>query len=621
MVKTLINKGIDKGKTLLQGRQESIASAAFIMMVLIAVTKVVGLAKIHIFARIFGASTELDIFWAAFTIPDIIFNVIVLGSVNAALIPLFAEALRSGTSPLSKIFSDVTRVVAVLSVLLGVIVFVFARPFAEMITMGGFAGFDSADFGPAETAQMAVLMRIMVISPIVLGVSSVVTAALQVHKRFLVPALAPLFYNVGIIIGAVVFASWMGRGVVGLAWGVVFGTFLHLLVQLPLMSSSDLNISIFDRINVRSIFKVGRLALPRVFSLVGEQISILVNTFIAIGLGSGALSAFRFASSIYLLPVQLLGSTIAQAALPTLSIEYQESEQLTLLDKGKTKRDLRPFTAVFSKTLQQLLFLMLPAFVFFVVLRLPIVRLVLGAGAFDWTDTVMTAWALALFGLAMVMHGVVALVVRAFFAMQDTVVPVIVSLVSLIVNILGSIFLTNFFSHYYDWRPLVESIIARTAPVPAEFLATLATWITTRNSSPAAVGGLALSAGLALMVEAVLLLFVLNKRIRVISWKLFWQPVLKKLFVSWVMFMVMYSMYKFWNFKLDTSTVVSIISLFTVVGGVGLATYIAGSLIVDVSEVTFFVQVVQKGLRRIRSVLGGGGRFEIHALPSEAPEE
>lgn len=604
---SVLRNGIEKGKNLVGGRQEGILSAAFLMMILIAITKIVGFAKIHIFARIFGASKELDVFWAAFTIPDIIFNVIVLGTVNAALIPSFADALEKGT--MRKLFSDVVRLSLATIVFLCSIAFIFAPQFARLVSAGalGELGFDGGDFSATDVSLMATLMRIMMLSPILLGVSSIFTAGLQVNKRFFLPALAPLLYNVGIIVGAIVFSVGMNLGVIGLAYGVLLGSVLHLAIQVPMLNRLDLGVDFFKGSFVnRDVVGVIRLALPRIFGLVGEQISILVNTIISMGLGSGALSAFRYASSLYLMPVQLLGTTIAQAALPTLSIEYYSSARLSLLDNGKSGHDLGQFGKVFSKTLQQVLFYVLPAVAFFVILRLPIVRLVLGAGAFDWEDTVMTAWVLALFGIAMLMNSIVALVVRAFYAMHDTVVPVVVSFISLGVNISGSVLFTNFFSHYYDWRPWISALYNRTSEFTSEFWSDMHCWFTTRNSSPSAVGGLALSAGVALLVEGVLLMLILNKRVNVLSWKRFWKPTIKKFFATWVMSTLMYSLYKIWNFKLDTSTVFSILMLFLIVGGVGVVSYIMVSGIIDVPETSVFSLVVKKGIAKVRSALANG---------------
>ncbi|MBN2101010.1 murein biosynthesis integral membrane protein MurJ [Candidatus Dojkabacteria bacterium] len=608
MLKSLIKKNISKGKALITGRQESIISAAFAMMVLLAITKVAGFVKIHLFARLFGASRELDIFWAAFTIPDLIFAVVVGGSINAALIPSFAEMLggkgSKGEERMQLLFSRIVNVFAVIFVVLGAAVFILAPKICKFMVsndLGNF-GFDPKDFTQGNINQMAQLMRIMVISPVILSISGVLTAGIQVNKRFIIPAIAPLFYNLGIIVGGVVFSEVMNMGVVGLAWGVVLGSVLHLLVQLPMALRMGLRIHPLAGFWGKGVAKVVRLAVPRVFGLIGEQINVLVNTVISMGLIEGSLSAYKFGSSLHLLPVQLLAATISQAALPTLSLEYQGRSKDSGRSGEGSDEKLKIFNRIFLKSLQQILFLILPSVVFILVLRLPIVRLVLGAGEFDWEDTVITSWVLALFCVSIVGQSIISLVVRAYFAMHDTVVPVVVSFIGVIINIVGSIYLTNFFSHYYDWRDFIDAVFNRPEGFMSEFWQDLARWLTTRNSSIAAVGGLALSTGIALMIEVIILLFILNRRLKILSWKDFWQPLIKKILASGIMFSVMYFLFKLWNFNIDTSTVISIVGLFVGVGGVGVVVYFATCFAIDIGEVNFFVELAKKGIFRIRNL-------------------
>jgi len=612
LVKNLIQKGLDKGRALLGQKQESIISAAFLMMVLVGLTKIAGFVKLHLFARMFGASRELDVFWAAFTIPDLIFYIVVAGSVNAALIPFFAKKLAGGggkgggedgvnhsSSQISDLFSQIVNLFSVIFMVAGVLIFIFAPQLCKIIASGGAGGlaFEAGRFIAEDLALMVRLMRIMVISPVILGMSSVFTAGIQVNKRFLVPSLAPLFYNLGIIFGALFFSGVLSMGVTGLAWGVVVGSVLHLLVQIPLAHKLGLTCRPKFSLWSKEIVDIIKLALPRIFGLIGEQINVLVNTVISLGLVEGSLSAYRFGSSIHLLPIQLLGTTISQAALPTMSLEYHDCK-----DSG----ECRSFAHVFTKSLHQILFFIFPAVVFIAVLRLPIVRLVLGAGAFDWEDTVITSWVLALFSFAIIGQAVLSLVARAFYAMQETVLPMLVSFAGVAINITGAILFTNFFSHYYDWRPILSVILERPGGFYDEFWGDMLRWFTTRSSSMAAVGGLALSTGVALVIEVLVLLFFLNKKVKIFSWKGLYQPILRKMFASGVMFFVMYFLYKYWNFSLDTSTVISIAGLFTVVGGVGVLVYFGVSAVIDVTEVNFFVNLVRKGVKSFDRVLHNG---------------
>lgn len=581
---------LEKGKRLLGKKQEGILSAALMMMVLLAVTKFVGFFKIHIFARFFGASKELDVFWAAFTLPDIIFNIVAVGSINAALIPLFSEKLGNNGKKLSTFFARVLNFMILIFVILGILVFIFAPQLSEIIASGGF-GFSESSFTVADIELMTKLTRIMVFSPIILGVSSVYSAGIQVNKRFIVPSLAPLFYNIGIVAGSIILVKFLGLGVEGLAWSVWLGSILHLLIQIPLAFRLKLKFNPLVGFYSRTISRAVRLSLPRVFGLVGEQITILVNTIIAVGLGAGALSSFKYGSSLHLLPIQLIGSTIAVAALPTLSIEYNKLKMT-----GKSD-----FVKIFSRSMQQVMFFIMPAVVFTLVLRLPIVRLVLGAGEFGWTATVVTSWVLALFGLAIFGEALLGLIVRAYYAMQDTVTPVITSFISLAVNILGAIYFTNFFSHFYDWRPVMNNLIAHGRDAAVEYGQEFIRWFTTRNSSNAAVGGLALASGVAVFLNCLMLLIILNRRVKVFTWRGFIKPFLKKFLASVFMFIVMYAVYRWWNFSLDTSTVISIVGLFSVVGGIGFVTYFVVSVIMDIREVSVITEFIKRVTNRIKT--------------------
>ncbi len=580
-----------KGKSLLNKKQEGILSAAFMMMVLIALTKLVGFFKIHIFARFFGASKELDVFWAAFTIPDIIFNIIAVGSVNAALIPLFSEKLGSNEKKLSTFFSRVLNFMVLIFLVLGVLVFVFAPQVSGLIANNNL-GFGNSAFTLEDIDLLTRLTRIMIFSPIILGVSSVFSAGIQVNKRFIVSALAPLFYNIGIVIGTVLFIKYLNMDATGLALSVWIGTILHLLVQIPLAYSLNLKFKPFIGAVSENVSKAVRLSIPRMFGLVGEQISIFINTVIAVGLGAGALSAFKYGSSLHLLPVHLIGSTISIAAFPTLSIEHNKMRRGASSD----------FVNIFVRSIQQILFFIMPAVVFTLVLRLPIVRLVLGAGEFDWTDTVITSWVLALFVLAIFGESILGLIVRAFYAMKDTITPVVTSFISLGVNILGSIYFTNFFSHYYDWRPVIQKIMDEGRGALVGYSQEMIRWFTTRNSSPSAVGGLALSTGVAVVLNSVLLLAILNRKIKVITWAGFIKPFLKKMLASLFMLLTMYGVYKWWNFSLDTSTVVSIVGLFTLVGGIGFIVYIAVSVVMEIKEVSILVELIKRLLEKAKAV-------------------
>jgi putative peptidoglycan lipid II flippase len=206
------------------------------MMVLV-LTKVLGFLKIRIIAQLFGVSRELDIFWAAFAIPDTLFNVLVAGAINAAIIPMFSAVLhKDGDRPYNDLFKRLNFLYIILFLFLGGLVYVYAPTIGEFLTrsqsLHSFLG-TTSDIARSDIQTFTSLMRIMLLSPLLLGISSLVTAFLQVKKRFFVTSLAPLFYNLGMIVVSLLFVRWMGMGVEGIAWSVVAGSAFHLAVQIP----------------------------------------------------------------------------------------------------------------------------------------------------------------------------------------------------------------------------------------------------------------------------------------------------------------------------------------------------------------------------------------------------
>jgi putative peptidoglycan lipid II flippase len=299
---------------------------------------------------------------------------------------------------------------------------------------------------------------------VVFGVSGVVMGILHAHQHFLLPALAPTIYNLGIIAGAVFLAPAMG--VRGLAWGVVIGSFGHLLIQVPGLVRYHLRYTLTLGLRTAGVHEVGRLMLPRVVGLAAVQINFLVNTILASGLPAGSLSALSFAWLLMLLPQGVFAQAVATAAFPTFSTQV-----------AKGLRD--EMRSTLGATLRAVLYLSIPAAVGLVVLRVPLVQLLFERGAFGATSTQMVAWALGLFALGLPAHSVVEIVVRAFYALHDTKTPVAIGIGAMILNVVLSLV---FIAAFEAWG-----------------------WMS--------VGGLALSNSLATTVEAIVLLGLIRPRL------------------------------------------------------------------------------------------------------------
>lgn len=566
-------------------------NSVYMVMVILLITKVLGFLKLRIIAQLFGVSHELDIFWAAFTIPDMLFMVVVAGSINAAIIPIFTEILhKKGQKSLDKFFNNLSLVINCTIMLIAIILFILTPQLTEFIinSEGIQNTLNFANKIEREDFDLFVnLTRIMMISPVLLSVSTLITGYLQSRKQFFVTSLAPLFYNLAMIVGPIIFVAYMKSGVYGIAWSAVIGSFLHFLIQLPLFKKlykGKLSCSITtfkEALKDNQILRALKLAIPRTISIIGEQINVVVNTLISFSLSVGALSAYKFALSLHTFPINIIGSSVAQVALPDLA-EHSE--------------DKKKFGEILNKAVQLSLYLVLPIVSVLLILRFPIVRLAYGTGAFDWRATIITAWCLVLLSLSIIGQTVTQILLRAFYAIKETWLPLFAVAICIVLNVLLAYWFTNFFSHYYDWRPIVKQMFEQLSAsngkgffeVLLSFVKDITVWCSNRGDSDMAVGGLSLSLSITYFVEMGILSFLLNKKVKIITWKETIQPSLVKFVNAGFMAVGMYFLYRLFDFQLDTTRTVSILILTvctTLYGGVS---YWIGSKVFNIKELEYF---------------------------------
>lgn len=413
-------------KNIFKKQINSITIAAALVAFSSLASRSLGVIRDRILAAKFGAGQELDIYFAAFKIPDLVYSLIVLGALSAGFIPVFTKLIKDfacekkndcdaykenkeAWALASNILTILFFSLAILS-LLGVI---FSESLTKIVAPG---------FSVADQKTTAELTRIMFLSPLFLGISGIIGGILQSFKRFLIYSLAPIFYNLGIIFGAVYLVDIYGLK--GLSWGVVLGAFLHLLIQIPTVYALGFkyrfSFSLKD-VNVREIFRV---MLPRTMSLAISQVNLLVITALASGLTAGSLTVFNLANNLQSFPIGIFGVSFAIAAFPTLSAVAFNKEKLA---------------NSFSQTFRQILFFVVPATVLIVILRAQIVRVVLGSGNFSWQDTIMTMNTLAFFALSLFAQATIPLLVRVFYARHNSKLPFYLGLVSVVVNIVLSL--------------------------------------------------------------------------------------------------------------------------------------------------------------------------------------
>lgn len=549
----MVKSFFKNGQNLLFQEQKTILSAAAVISFMVLTSSFLGLVKMRLYAGILGVGPQFDVFVAAFRIPDLIFQLVIVGSLNAAFIPLFSGLIAKESAQKAWGFaSNILNLTLIFFGVVSAVVFIFAKPLSFLVA----AGFD-----PKQTKTLIELTRIFLLSPILLGVSSLISGSLQSFKRFFFPFLSPIAYNLGAIFGALFLYQPLGLS--GLAWGVVLGSFLHLIIQLPLLFHLGFRYQLKISWRQDLVKKMFGLSAFRTIGLGAEQIKSLILINIASFLGSGAISVLRFGESIATVPISVIGAAIAQAALPTLS-----QEALT---------DLKKFKETFLSTFFEILYLSLPLSIILIILKIPIVRLILGVGNFSWNATISTAWVLALFSLGIFAQCLIHLVIRAFYALQDTRNPLIISLISIVLSLILAVFLSSFL----------------------ERLAVSFGW---PSGLFYGVRGLVLGITLGTLIELGLLFFKLHQKLHFTKAEVL-SPGLPIVFASIIMALTIYFPVKILDqVFLDTTRTVNLVILVWLVLTLGGSTYLLLTWLLGCKEIRIFFKVLVR-LKNIRENL------------------
>lgn len=416
MVQTLINRS----RKFLQTEHKSILSAAFVIGASYMASALLGLVRNHLLAARFfgGLEGDLDVYFAAFVLPDTIFQLLVVGAVSAAFIPVFQEHLDRNKEEAHYLSNAALTTIGLILAFITVILIIFARPVAGLM----------AHYSPEKLDLMANLIRIMSLAQLLFTLSAFLTGILQSQRRFLIPAIAPLLYNLGSIIGIYFFSSSLG--IYSAALGVVLGAFFHVIVQIPLVKHLGFTPKPVFKPTHPGVITMLRLMPPRALALGLDQIERWVAVNLTSLLAAGSLSIFSFARQLYALPVSLFGVSLSQASFPTLSDEAAQ-------------KDLSKFKETLGKSLSQIFFFALPASVLVLVLRIPLVRLAFGARSFPWDATLLTARALAFLSLSIAPLAVTQVLTRAFHALKDTRRPLYVGAFSMVVFTISASYLSG----------------------------------------------------------------------------------------------------------------------------------------------------------------------------------
>lgn len=418
----MFKKFLERIKNVFSSKQNSVFSAASIIMIMIVASRILGLVRQRVLAHFFDAN-DLSLFFAAFRLPDLLFEVLVWGTFSSAFIPVFTKSLQKGRKNAWKIAGSVTNISLIIFVILATFIIIFADKLYGLFVPG---------FEMADRDQVVLIARILFAAQGFFVISYVLSAVLESLKRFLVPAIAPLFYNLGIIFGTLFFSPKLG--LLGPTIGVLIGAFLHFLIQLPLAYKLGFRFSLKTRITPE-VRKIGKLALPRLVEVSFLQIAKTIELSLATLISTASYTYFTFGNTIQLLPVGLFGISIAKAALPTLSRQSEKIEE---------------FKKTLFNALRQMFFLILPVSTFLIVLRIPIVRLIYGTDIFSWESTVQTGLVVSAFAFGIIFQATSSILARSFYALHDTKTPVLVSVSTITINIVADLLLVKVF-HLPIW--------------------------------------------------------------------------------------------------------------------------------------------------------------------------
>ena len=295
---------------------KSIDRAAIIFGASFFTSAILGLIRDRLLASNFGIGDELDIYYTAFRIPDFLTMILLMGAISAAIIPIFTEQLLKSKENAFKYLSNLLNAFLIILIISCGLLFIFAPQIISIIAPG---------FCEDKKILVVALTRIMLFSPILLGISNIISGILRVFKRFLITALCPIMYNLGIIIGIILFAPVMG--IKGLAWGVVLGGALHLIIQLPILYKLGFKSQKILNLREPNLIKTIKLTIPRSIGLMSSQINLIVITIIASWLAKGSIGVFNLAESLSRPVIGLIAVSFSTAAFPFLSLSYCENNQ------------------------------------------------------------------------------------------------------------------------------------------------------------------------------------------------------------------------------------------------------------------------------------------------------
>lgn len=534
----MVKNFLFKGKQLVSRKQSSILSAAAVITMASFLSAALGFVRERILVGYFFETTELqqqlDAFRVASRLPELAFQLLVIGSLSAAFIPVFSRYLKKSEKEAYEISSSIINLVLLAFLVISVIVLIFADKLTGLIT--------SVNFTADQVELAANLTRVMLIAQFFFALSNFLTGMIQSQHRFLIPALSPLAHNIGIIAGIVLFAPYLG--IYSAAVGVVLGAFLHLLFQVPLARSLGFKYSASIRMKHPGVREMIKLMPPRTLAISIGQIEVLATGFFATAMSAGTLTIFELSHRLMSAPVRVFSVPIGQASLPFLSQENSNESRAE-------------FKKLFLSSLLKILYLAMPASAILLVLRIPLVRILYGAREFPWSATLLTGRVVAILALSIFAQSANHILNRAFYALENTKIPLLAALFSVVTNVtLASIF--TFVYHY-------------------------------------GVLGLGVAMSISSILNAIVLFVLLQRTVGGFSKDEFFTPFFKMILATMFTGVFLWAPLRLLDrFVFDTTRTVPLIALTVTASLIGFLVYVLSSIVLKIDEIKAFGSLIRR---------------------------
>lgn len=506
---------------LLEKQQSSILSAAGVITLAVFLSSLLGFVRTRLLVSYFYSrytdlvpGVALDAYWVSFRIPDFVFQILVIGALSAAFIPIYSKYFHKDPEEANDLVNSMINTILLIFLGLSVLIFIFTPQLLGLIT--------GPEFTQEQLSLAVNFTRIMLLAQFFFAISSFMTGFIQAQQRFLIPALSPIVYNLGIILGIVLLGPAIG--LYAAAAGVVIGAFLHLLLQLPLAIKLGFRYKPIIRFRHSGVREMGKLMMPRTLATSVDEIESFVVAFLATAIPyNGSYVIVTLAGQLMKAPVRIFGVPIGQASLPFLSKEIAQNSY-------------KEFKQTFISSFHQIMYLVLPAAVLLLVLRIPLVRILFGAKDFPWQSTLLTGRMVAIMSLAIVAHAGIQLINRAFYALHNTKTPLFAATISL----LCSSSIAWVLVHYYQLG----------------------------------VVGIAIGITVGPLVQMLVLLIALSQKLEGFDLLELVGPILKMIFAAILMGIFLWIPMRFFDHILDTTRTINLVMLTLAASAMGGLVYL-----------------------------------------------